>query len=122
MSQTQKLAFGVGSIAFGQEAMMDSRERLLRFFEEAVELVRAGGLTLNDVQNVVTYEFSRDIGVVTQEIAGTAVTLYAVASAFGVDLEEVAGNECHRVLENLEKIRAKQKAKPDHVKSARVAA
>lgn len=108
----------VGIRTFGVDNMTNREERLLRFLEEALELVRAGGLDIDHVKSVVDYEFSRPQGDATQEFGGAACTLFAAADAHGLDLLDCAGAEIRRV-ENLPVGSAKKKhdGKPDSVKA-----
>lgn len=88
----------VGVRSFGEENMTNRQERLLRFLEEAVELVRAGGLSERNVHSVVEYEFGRNKGPdIGQEFGGAACTLFAAADAFGLDLLDAAATEIRRV-------------------------
>lgn len=110
----------VGKDVFGETAITNRKERLLRFLEEAVELVRAGGLSRTDVDVIVGYEFSRPVETeIRKELGGAGCTLYAVAGAHGCDLDECVSVEIERVAANKEKIRAKAAAKPDYVHVAR---
>ena len=94
----QRHIVAVGVRSFGKDNMTSKTERLLRFLEEAVELVRAGGLSEANVHAVVAYEFSRNKGPdVVQEFGGAACTLFAAADAFGLDLLDAASIEIRRV-------------------------
>lgn len=109
----QKNVVETGKIVFGEANVTDPRERLLRFTEEAFELIRAAGLSYSDACNLLAYEyFNRKPGSVPQEIAGTASTLLALAEARGIDTEEVLLAEMARILEKREECRAKHDAKP----------
>jgi hypothetical protein len=112
----QKLVYGVGHEVFGAEGMNSPRERLMRFFEEAVELVRSGGLSFTDCHKIIQYEFDRPIEAdIRKEIAGAGCTLYAVANVYGESLEWLVGNECKRISQNKEAVRAKHAKKPAEV-------
>lgn len=101
---------------FGREGVRDRGERMKRFLEEAVELVRAGGLPDADVSTVVAYELSRPVGPdLAQEIGGAGVTLFALADAFNFDLNACAQAEISRVLANKDRCRAKHASKPSSV-------
>lgn len=98
---------------FDAEVRNSVTERALRLCEEALELAQALECDRAQVHKLVDYVFDRDIGNVGQEIAGTMVTLAAVATAAGVDLEEVSLAEVKRIEqpEIIEKIRARQAEK-----------
>lgn len=63
----------------------DVPERSLRMAEEALELTQACGVDAATLHQLVDYVFSRPVGKPQQEIAGCLVTIYAIASALGVD-------------------------------------
>jgi hypothetical protein len=110
----------VGSDVFGVENATDKRERLLRFAEESIELLRAGGLTWDDIAKIVYFEFNRPVGTkLSQEFGGAAITLFAAANAHGYELLMLAESEIKRVGENKTKHRAKHAAKPDMVVAVR---
>lgn len=116
----QRHIVAVGERSFGKENMTSRQERLLRFLEEAVELVRAGGLSERNVHAVVAYEFGRNKGPdVVQEFGGAACTLFAAADAFALDLLDAASIEIRRV-ENMPPGAARKKhdEKPASVKAA----
>jgi NTP pyrophosphatase (non-canonical NTP hydrolase) len=103
-----------GEKAFGNVTMRNRKERLLRFFEEALELVQAGGIEVEDILTLTAHVYKRPPGLVAQELGGVGVTAYTVAEAFGLDLEDAVLTEVERVLEkpiehfqrrNFEKIR-----------------
>jgi hypothetical protein len=105
---------------FGDAAMDNPKERLLRFLEESIELCRSGGLSRHDVDTIVGYEFSRPVEPeIRKELGGAGCTLYAVAQVFGASLDVAVATEIERVAANKEKIRAKAAAKPDYVHVAR---
>jgi 3-hydroxyacyl-CoA dehydrogenase len=93
----------------------DQRVRAFRFLEEALELAQACGVTPAEVNALRDYTFGRPVGEIDQEIAGTAVTLFALATAYGYDVGELTQNELQRATrpEVLAKIRAKAAAAPD---------
>ncbi len=90
----------------------DRNERSHRFLEEALELAQASGCKEEDAAALVRYVFSRPVGDIEQESGGVMVTLAALSNAQDVDLEQAAELELTRNWARIEKIRAKQAAKP----------
>ncbi|MCK1543318.1 hypothetical protein IVB12_15490 [Bradyrhizobium sp. 179] len=108
----QKHAVETGKIVFGERNQDDQRERALRFFEEACELVRAARLPYGDACALLAHEYrDRKVGELPQEVAGVQVTLLALAQANKVDTEEATLKELARVLEKRDECRAKHDAK-----------
>jgi hypothetical protein len=99
---------------FGAEISADVAERNHRFLEEALELVQSTGCTASEAHQLVDYVFGREIGETHQEIGGVMVTLAALCLALGEDMHAAGETELARIWTKVEKIRAKQAAKPKH--------
>lgn len=101
---------------FGAKVAADQTERNHRFLEEALELVQSGGCTASEAHQLVDYVFGRPIGQHAQEVGGVMVTLAALCTAFENDMDICGWVEVKRITapEMIEKIRAKQAAKPKH--------
>lgn len=99
---------------FGEEIAADKTERNHRFLEEALELVQATGCTQSEAHQLVDYVYGREIGDPPQEVGGVMNTLAALCLAHGMDMHDCGEVELARVWTKVEKIRAKQKAKPKH--------
>ncbi len=97
---------------FGPDVALDRVERNHRFLEESLELVQALGCTREDAHALVEYTFGRPPGDVIQEVGGVLVTLAALCTAAGVEMVGAGEVELDRVLGLVDKIRAKQAAKP----------
>ncbi|WP_017511133.1 MULTISPECIES: hypothetical protein [Cupriavidus] len=99
---------------FGAKIAADRAERNHRFYEEATELVQANGMTCSEAHQLVDYTFGRPPGELKQEIGGVMVTLAALCLASGADMHLAGETELARIWTIVEKIRAKQAAKPKH--------
>ena len=97
---------------FGAEIKADVQERCDRFIEEALEFVQAAGYSADRAHALVDYTFGRPEGEINQEVGGVMVTLAAMCNTLGVDIGAAASAELARVWTKIEKIRAKQAAKP----------
>lgn len=97
---------------FGTEISADRTERNHRFLEEALELVQAGNCTREEAHQLVDYVFDRPVGDMHQEVGGVMNTLAALCLAYGGDMEECGYIELSRCWQKIDKIRAKQAAKP----------
>lgn len=100
---------------FSQEVCRDTVERNHRFLEEALELVQSTGCKRSEAHMLVEYVFNRPVGDPFQEVGGVAITLSGLCSCIDIDQEQAAEAELDRVSAPaiLEKIRAKQAAKPN---------
>lgn len=101
---------------FGAEIAADRIERNHRFFEEAIELIQACGMTASEAHQLVDYTFGRPLGEPSQEVGGVMVTLAALCLANGLDMHVAGETELARISfpDVVTKIRAKQAAKPKH--------
>lgn len=99
---------------FGPEISADRQERNHRFIEEALELVQACGCTASEAHQLVDYVYGRDQGDINQEVGGVMVTLAALCLAHGFDMHSAGETELARVWTKIDKMRAKQAAKPKH--------
>ncbi|MGA2491867.1 MAG: hypothetical protein ABSF67_02825 [Roseiarcus sp.] len=99
---------------FGEAIADDGTERCHRFLEEALELVQALGSTRSEAHQLVDYVFGRPIGEPAQETGGVMVTLAALCAAFGLQMSSAGETELARVWTVIDKVRAKQAAKPKH--------
>jgi len=99
---------------FGEQIAGDREERNHRFLEEALELVQACGCTASEAHQLVDYTFGRPVGEKAQEVGGVMVTLAALCLAHDLDMHAEAETELARIWTMVEKIRAKQAAKPKH--------
>lgn len=97
---------------FGPEISLDKLERNDRFIEEALELAQASGYSAERAHALVDYVFNRPQGDINQEVGGVMVTLAAHCLANGVDMHTAGEVELTRIWTLVEKIRAKQAAKP----------
>jgi protein gp37 len=97
---------------FGRKVAEDVAERNHRFLEESLELVQAKGCTAAEAHMLVDYVFGRPVGDPHQEAGGVMVTLSALCSAAGLDMEEAGYDELARVWTKIDAIREKQKNKP----------
>lgn len=97
---------------FGPKGGDDLYTRRVRFLEEALELIQAGGCTESDAHTLVSYVFARHKGEIVQEVGGVMITLAALCSAYGVDLTEASELELARVWDKIDQVRSKDKMKP----------
>lgn len=97
---------------FGAEISADKLERSDRFIEEALELVQSGDYPKERALALVDYVYGRDKGEMHQEVGGVMITLAAFCLAHGIDMHEAGETELDRIWTKVEKIRAKQAAKP----------
>lgn len=99
---------------FGEAIAADREERNHRFLEESVELVQACGCTRSEAHQLVDYVFNRPVGEKSQEVGGVMVTLAALCLAQDLNMHDNGEVELTRIWTMVEKIRAKQAAKPKH--------
>lgn len=99
---------------FGERISADRMERNHRFIEEALELVQANGCTRSEAHQLVDYVFGRPVGDPDQEVGGVMVTLAALCTASGIEMQDAGDRELSRIWTKVEQIRAKQAAKPKH--------
>jgi NTP pyrophosphatase (non-canonical NTP hydrolase) len=99
---------------FGEVIARDKSERNHRFLEEALELVQSAGCTVHEAHQLVDYTYGRPAGDMRQEVGGVVTTLAALCQAQDIDMEQAAEDELARIWTKVEKIRAKQAAKPKH--------
>jgi hypothetical protein len=118
-SSRQSNIVEIGTKVFGEASMVSTQERLMRFTEEAFEVMQAAGLPLTEVLRMAAHVYERKIGELSQELAGTSVTLHALADAHKIDLEEVTDKEISRVWTDRERIWEKIKGKPDSIFAVR---
>jgi hypothetical protein len=99
---------------FGPAIAANKTERNHRFLEESLELVQACGCTQSEAHQLVDYVYGRPIGEIGQEVGGVMNTLAALCLAHGFDMAKEGETEIARCWTKIEKIRAKQAAKPKH--------
>jgi len=99
---------------FGPEIAKDKLERGDRLLEEVLELLQSGGYAQERIHLISSYVFGRPAGDPFQEVGGVMNTLAAYCYAHDLDMVDAAEAEYDRIVqpEIIEKIRAKQKAKP----------
>lgn len=97
---------------FGPTISADKEERNHRFFEEATELVQAGGMSREDAYKLVDYVYDRPVGELPQEVGGVMVTLAALCLARRIDMHDCGDVELERIWTKVDQIRAKQASKP----------
>lgn len=99
---------------FSMEVCRDGTERNHRFLEESLELVQSLGCTASEAHQLVDYVFGRPVGEPDQELGGVQVTLAALCFPHDLDMDAARERELARVWTKIDKIRAKQAAKPKH--------
>lgn len=83
---------------FGDNSQNDTRERSLRFIEEAVELVQVTGLSQSEVFQIIDKVYVKPKGELRQELGGVMVTLLALSDNLkSVDLHDCLVTEWKRV-------------------------
>lgn len=97
---------------FGPEISSDRIERGDRLIEEVLELLQSGNYPRERVAALCDYVYSREAGEPAQEAGGVMVTLAAYCLAHDLDMHDAAEVELARVWTKIDKIRAKQAAKP----------
>ena len=97
---------------FGPDISADRLERGDRLLEEVLELLQSGQYPRERIAALVEYVWSRPEGEPAQEVGGVMVTLAAYCLAHGINTHEAGETELARIWTKVEKIRAKQAAKP----------
>lgn len=98
--------------AWGRESLMDHHYRAKRTLEEAAELAQSLGVTEAESLRIIMYVYSRKVGVPQQELAGTAMALFATAHSLGYDLGGALRDELDRVANlPLDTLQAKHESK-----------
>lgn len=95
-SPTQKEILEWAANTFGSLAL-DTRERSLRFIEEAIELAQACQITPEEIQSTVTRVYSRERGDPHKETGQAYMTLAALAEWLRIDLNDALLREWRRV-------------------------
>jgi len=85
---------------------------MYRFLEEALELAQASGCSSEDAHRLIDYVFSRPIGRPELEVGSVMVTLAALCTAAGIDMNNAADRELERNWARIDAIRRKQANKP----------
>jgi hypothetical protein len=82
---------------FGEEYLADKTECAMRLLEEVAEAAQVAGVPYGKARIVLSRAFARPVGEIGQELAGTAVTLLALAESCGLKLSIALENELQRI-------------------------
>ena len=93
---TQRECYEWAVATFGTVATL-SHERALRLIEESLELVQAVGLSREDIIKVLDRTYSREVGLIPQEIGQVELTLRCLAHQCGFNVEHECDLEFERV-------------------------
>jgi hypothetical protein len=105
---------------FGTDVTFNMRERAFRLLEETCELCQSAGLTATDAQAVLNYTFSRPVEPRLEiEFGGVGVTLYAMAGAWGIDLDTCIAKDFAWCLDHCERIANKHWNKPSEIRGVK---
>jgi hypothetical protein len=96
MTKQERVHVWVREVFTDKEAI-DVAERSLRVAEEALELAQACGIDVETLHRLVDYVMSRPTGKPAQEVAGTMVTLYAIATPLNIDADTEFAIELERI-------------------------
>ena len=112
MTNQPRIAAWVRKV-FTEAEAQNAPERALRLVEEAIELAQACGVGRDALHRLVDYVLDRPVGDPAQEVAGTMVTLYALAQAINVDADDAFENEVSRIQqpEVIDRVRRRQHEK-----------
>lgn len=101
---------------FGSPYLMHQKERLFRFMEESLETVQSGGLTEDEVLQVVRQVYDRPADAqIEKEIGGVLITLGTLAEAFGARLDRSFRAAMARCWRDQDAIRQRHFTKPARV-------
>ena len=118
MSLEQKKVVALGAQVFGLLNMQSQSERMMRFLEEAGELVQAGGLSRESAHILIDYVYDRPVEKeMHKEVGGVQITLFALADAFDINVETAYKTEFNRVKEKAAMCAQKHKDKPSSVRA-----
>lgn len=100
-----------GYACFGDQSTK-KEDRRNRFMEESLELVQSLGGTASDCHKLVDYVFARPVGEAHWELGGVLLTVAMLANANDLSMNLSSSAELVRVYGKIDKIRAKDAAKP----------
>lgn len=101
---------------FGSLYLIHKKERLFRFMEEALETVQAGGMTEDELSQVIRQVYDRPADPdIKKEIGGALITLGTLAEAFGTRLDFCFRMAMARCWRDQDKIRIRHFTKPARV-------
>lgn len=83
---------------FGVDHVINTRERSMRFIEEAIELCQSLGLSQNECTKVMRMVYSRKKGETNQEVGGVMITLMVLCESHDIDLVNSTRDELSRIL------------------------
>lgn len=95
-SDRQRAALAWVASTFGDGATL-SKERAIRFFEEATELVQTANVSHEMILRIIARVYSRPIGDAKKEIGQVGLTLEALAESLALSLEDETAREFERV-------------------------
>ncbi len=72
-------------------------ERVLRFFEEAVELAQAEAIAIDQLHAIISHVYRKPPGKPRQEVGGIGTTLLAYCEAKGISAEAAEEAEWQRI-------------------------
>lgn len=98
---------------FGEAILLDKKERIRRFIEEAFELAQSTGLTIDELRVIEDYVYNREAGKIPQEVGGCGVTLLGIGAAFGIDIVSEIEKELLRI-ESIDPSHFRNKHKEKH--------
>ena len=115
ISAFQDRVWGWLGRCFTREVVENITERCDRALEEHLELLQSLGYDRDRIPALVDYVYGRPPGEPVQEVGGVMVTLAALCSVVGVDVEIAAEEEIDRISkpEVMLRIREKQASKRD---------
>ncbi len=96
---------------FDKEFVNSKHARRTAFAEEALELLQAADMPLDDVISLAKHVYSKPVGEFAQEVGGVTTTLATLCAAFDVDMHKASETELARIWTKIDAIREKTKAK-----------
>lgn len=98
MRRLQLLAYSWAVRCFGIIHVEDANVRILRLYEEVLELAQAKDISIEKLDEVKSIVYSRPKGDFYTELGGVALTFAVLCESHGRQVEDVLMIELNRVL------------------------
>jgi len=99
------------SDCLGDQQVASKKERAYRFFEEALELAQAAGLSQEEAAEMLKVTYGRSPGFIEEEVADVRIALSVLCVPYDIDPEIVTERKLAECMANSDIIRERQKRK-----------